>query len=101
FERVGDVGGQAATLNNIGSVHSALGDKQQALEYYQRALKLLHQVGDRFNSVTILLNIGLLLFELDDTKRACQNLSEAHELSKQTNHPSQRKIQQIIETFCK
>ena len=40
-------GGEATTLNNIGGVYSALGEKQRALEHYEQALPLRRQVGDR------------------------------------------------------
>ncbi len=31
---MGDRAGEAMTLNNIGAVYSALGEKQKALDYY-------------------------------------------------------------------
>ncbi|UWU50260.1 Tetratricopeptide repeat-containing protein [Limnospira platensis C1] len=44
---VGDRGGEATTLNNIGAVYSDLGEKQTALDYYNQALPLFRAVGDR------------------------------------------------------
>jgi tetratricopeptide (TPR) repeat protein len=44
---LGDRGGEASTLNNIGNVYSALGEKQKALEYYSQSLPLSRAVGDR------------------------------------------------------
>ena len=40
YRQVGDRGGEATTLNNIGMVYSALGEKQKALDYYEQALPL-------------------------------------------------------------
>jgi tetratricopeptide (TPR) repeat protein len=37
----------AATLTNIGAVYNAVGEPQQALEYYQQALPIFREVGDR------------------------------------------------------
>ncbi|MBN2054500.1 ATP-binding protein, partial [bacterium] len=45
-------------LAQTGYVSSALGDKQQALEYYQRALPLCERVGDVGGQATTLNNIG-------------------------------------------
>ncbi|MFQ5342622.1 MAG: CHAT domain-containing protein, partial [Anaerolineae bacterium] len=45
-------------LNNIGLVYDALGEKQQALGYYEQALPLMRQVGDRAGEATTLNNIG-------------------------------------------
>ncbi|MFM6531961.1 MAG: tetratricopeptide repeat protein, partial [Dolichospermum sp.] len=44
---VGARGGEATTLNNIGRVYNALGEKQKALDYYNQALPILRAVGDR------------------------------------------------------
>ena len=37
---MGDRGGEATTLNNIGMVYDALGDKRKALDFYEQALPL-------------------------------------------------------------
>jgi CHAT domain-containing protein len=58
---VGDRAGEATTLNNIGHVYDALGEKQKALDYWQQALPLSQAVGDRAGEATTLHNIGYLL----------------------------------------
>jgi tetratricopeptide (TPR) repeat protein len=58
---VGDRSGEATTLNNIGGVYSALGEKQKALEYYNQALPLKRAVGDRSGEATTLHNIAVML----------------------------------------
>jgi hypothetical protein len=57
---VGDRGGEATTLNNIGAVYNALGEKQKALDFYYQALPLMRAVGDAYGEVTILDNIRAL-----------------------------------------
>ena len=44
---MGDKAGEAVTLNNIGVVYNALGEKQKALDFYNQALLLRRTVGDR------------------------------------------------------
>ncbi len=44
---MGDRRGEATTLNNIGLVYDALGEKQKALDFYNQALPILRAVGDR------------------------------------------------------
>lgn len=53
----GDSSGEAATLNNIGSVYSSLGEKQKALEYFNQALTLDRAGGDRSGEATTLNNL--------------------------------------------
>nr|MDJ0555969.1 CHAT domain-containing protein [Microcoleaceae cyanobacterium MO_207.B10] len=48
------------TLNNIGAVYSDLGEKQTALNYYQQALPIFRQVGDRGGEALSLYNIAWL-----------------------------------------
>ncbi|MEG3844198.1 tetratricopeptide repeat protein, partial [Microcoleus sp. herbarium14] len=40
YREAGDRSLEASTLNNIGAVYSALGEKQKALEYYNQSLPL-------------------------------------------------------------
>ncbi|NES66904.1 MAG: CHAT domain-containing protein, partial [Okeania sp. SIO2D1] len=60
LQQVGDRGGEATTLNNLGHVYSDLGEKQTALNYYQQALPIDRQVGVRDGEAITLYNIALL-----------------------------------------
>jgi tetratricopeptide (TPR) repeat protein len=47
YAGVGEKKGEAATLNNIGGVYYALGEKQKALEFYNQSLPLSRATGDK------------------------------------------------------
>jgi tetratricopeptide (TPR) repeat protein len=47
YRAADDRGNEAATLNNIGLVYDALGNRQAALEHYHQALPITRDVGDR------------------------------------------------------
>ncbi|MGW1058696.1 tetratricopeptide repeat protein [Micromonospora rubida] len=47
YQQAGDHGKEAATLNNIGHVHVGLGDRRRALDFYDQALPIRWEVGDR------------------------------------------------------
>ena len=51
---------EAVLLNDIGLVYDALGQRQTALDYYQRALPIWAEVGDRAGQAATLNNIGLV-----------------------------------------
>ncbi len=74
---MGDRSGEATTLNNIGAVYSALGDKQQALDYYNQALPLFRAVGDRSGEATTLNNIGGVYDALGDKQQALDFYNQA------------------------
>ncbi|WP_293095965.1 CHAT domain-containing tetratricopeptide repeat protein [Moorena sp. SIO3I6] len=57
---MGQRSGEATTLNNIGGVYSALGEKQQALDYYHQSLPLRRAVGDRSGEAATLYNMAYL-----------------------------------------
>ncbi|MEQ9262886.1 MAG: tetratricopeptide repeat protein, partial [Owenweeksia sp.] len=70
IQAVGDRRGEATTLNNIGLVYDLLGEKQQALDYYNQALPLRRAVGDRGGEATTLTNIGAVYSSLGQKQQA-------------------------------
>ena len=78
---MGDREGEATTLNNIGAVYNALGEKQQALDYYQKALPLRQAVGDRAGQAATLNNIGSVYYDLGEKQQALDYYQKALPLS--------------------
>jgi tetratricopeptide (TPR) repeat protein len=64
-------------LNNIGAVYAALGEKQQALRYYEQALPLSRQVGNRPGEATTLSNIGGVYAALGEKQQALAYYEQA------------------------
>ena len=77
YRAVGDRGGEATTLNNIGLVYSALGEKQKALDFYNQALPILRAVGDRGGEATTLNNIGGVYDDLGEKQKALDFYNQA------------------------
>jgi tetratricopeptide (TPR) repeat protein len=74
---VGNRAGEATTLNNIGYVYAALGEKQKALEYFTQALALHRAVGNRAGEATTLNNIGGVYFALGEKQKALEYFTQA------------------------
>jgi tetratricopeptide (TPR) repeat protein len=53
-----DVKGESITLNYIGSVYKNLNDFPNAIIYYQKALEISRELGDKDSEESILLNIS-------------------------------------------
>ncbi len=83
FRQVGDKGGEATTLNNIGGVYNDLGEKHKALAYFDQALPLLRQVGDKGGEATTLNNIGAVYSNLGEKQKALTYLDQALPLRRQ------------------
>ncbi|WP_445251512.1 CHAT domain-containing protein [Microcoleus sp. Pol14C6] len=77
YRSAGDRDGEAVSLNNIGSVYSALGEKQKALEYYSQSLTLYRAVGDRRGEATTLGNIGTVYSYLGEIQKAIEYYSQS------------------------
>jgi CHAT domain-containing protein/Flp pilus assembly protein TadD len=74
---VGDRGGEATTLNNIGLVYDDLGEKQKALDYYNQALPLYRAVGNRGGEAKTLNNIGTVYNALGEKQKALDYYNQA------------------------
>ena len=55
-------------------MYDGLGERQRALEYYQQALPILREVGDRAGEATTLNNIGAVYDGLGDRAAALELL---------------------------
>jgi CHAT domain-containing protein/Tfp pilus assembly protein PilF len=77
FQAAGDRHGQAITLSIIGSIYSEIGDRKQALEYYERSLPIRRELGDRKAEAVMLNNIGLAYSELGEESKAMEYYLQA------------------------
>ncbi|MEE3718851.1 tetratricopeptide repeat protein [Tumidithrix elongata RA019] len=64
--------GEEATLNNIGLIYSRLGQSSKALAYYQQALAIIKEVGDRDGEGVTLNNIGAVYRGLGQYSKALE-----------------------------
>ncbi|WP_084669106.1 CHAT domain-containing protein [Spirulina major] len=68
---------QANTLNDIGSVYNALGEKSRALEYFNQALLLRRAISNRIGEAITLNNIGIVYDDLGEKSRALEYYNQA------------------------
>jgi len=61
---------EGTLLNNIGRVYDSLGQREKALDYFQRARPILEEVGDRAGLAVTLNNIGLVYHNLGQREKA-------------------------------
>jgi CHAT domain-containing protein len=69
--------GETATLNNIGRVYDALGQKQKALEFFQEALPIFQAMGYSAGEAVTLNNIGSVYDALGQKQKALEFYQEA------------------------
>lgn len=78
---------EGTLLNNIGAVYHNLGQRQEALAYYQRALPILEEVGDRDGESITRWWLGLLLQAEGHITEAVTHLRRAVELAALVQSP--------------
>jgi tetratricopeptide (TPR) repeat protein len=101
--RVGDVSGEATTLNNMGLVSDALGEKKKALEYFEQARLLVVRIGDPWVLAVVLDNLGALLPSLGRPGDAVARLREAAALYLQRpdRDAAVGSLRQALDVSCK
>ena len=81
FSEMEDRHNEAVSLDWLGSVYAALGDKRKALEYYNQALPLTIALDDKHDEAMTLNYIGLAYMDLGEIK-AIECFQQALPLSK-------------------
>src|SRR5215468_12536748 len=71
------------TLLRAGHAKIRLGDRDGALDDFQQALPILHQVGDRAGEATALSNIGLVCYLRGDGDNALRYYQQALPIRRQ------------------
>jgi CHAT domain-containing protein/Tfp pilus assembly protein PilF len=77
YQKADDQSSQALCFLGIGTVYSDLGEKQQALYYYNQALPLLRAVGDKRGEATTLNNISTVYSDLGEKQQALEYYNQA------------------------
>ncbi|NEQ32492.1 MAG: tetratricopeptide repeat protein, partial [Leptolyngbya sp. SIO4C5] len=79
-ERIGDVRGKAATLNNMALVIADKGDIDRAMALWQESLQLQERIGDVSGKATTLNNMALVIANKGDIDRAMALWQESLQL---------------------
>jgi CHAT domain-containing protein/Tfp pilus assembly protein PilF len=69
--------GEAITLGLIGNCYKHLGDRDRALDFLGRALKIKQELGDRLEEGKTISNIGLVYWEAGDYPKAIDHFNRA------------------------
>jgi tetratricopeptide (TPR) repeat protein len=85
---VGDRAGEATTLNNLGTVHDELGDRQRALEYLEQAVLIHRDVGDRAGESVTLFNIAEVREANGEIDAAITLLEQVVTIEEAIQHPN-------------
>lgn len=75
-------------LNNIGTIYSSMGQKEKALDYFNKALEIRRQQNDLNGIASCLQNIGVIYEKYEDYDSTLLLYNEALEIRKTLNRQS-------------
>jgi tetratricopeptide (TPR) repeat protein len=78
--KIGDVQGEAVTLNNIGVVYKSWGQYAKALEFYEKSLAITRKIGDVKGEGATLWNMAYVHMAMGQYPEALSNLNKALEI---------------------
>ena len=76
----------ASSYNEIGASYAQIGKTQVALDYFEKALAIFHELGDRGGEGASLRNLGNAYFTLGDAKRALGCYEQYLEIARETGN---------------
>jgi tetratricopeptide (TPR) repeat protein len=77
WRTVGDRGGEAKTLTDLGSVYNSLGEMQKALDVYNQALPLSRAVGDLAGEATTFSGLCFVYGNLGEMQKALDSCNQS------------------------
>ncbi|MGH9967538.1 MAG: CHAT domain-containing protein [Pyrinomonadaceae bacterium] len=77
YRSIGDRGGEALTLNNLGFSYQLIGENQKALDSYQQALSTYRASNDSSGEASTLNNLAAVYYGLGDRQKALDCLNQA------------------------
>jgi tetratricopeptide (TPR) repeat protein len=91
------LGPHATTLVNLGYAKHALGEVTEALTYFQQALPIQQEVGDRSGESVTRYNIAMIYRAQGHLAEAVDALRQVVELDKWTQHPDLEADQAMLQ----
>ncbi|MCA1564762.1 MAG: tetratricopeptide repeat protein [Acidobacteria bacterium] len=83
-----DAKGTAAILHNFGNLIQARGDYEQALDYYDRSLKIKEELGDRSGIAVSLHQIGIIHNDRGDYEKALEYYERSLKMAEELGNRS-------------
>jgi len=84
YRQIGDRGGEAASLGNLGNAYQSLGQYQQAIAFQQQSLDIARDIGNRRGERTSLRSLGTAYDSLGEYQRAIEFYQQSLDIDRET-----------------
>ncbi len=78
-----EIATHSTVLGNLGIAYYSLGDARKAIEYYENALKIAQEIGDRSDEGVWLGNLGIAYRDLGDVRKAIEYYENALKIAQE------------------
>jgi len=78
---------KATILHRLGFVYDSIGQPEKALDYYNRALSIRQEVGDRSGEAATLNNLGAVYYSIGQPEKALDYYNQALPISREVGEP--------------
>jgi tetratricopeptide (TPR) repeat protein len=86
LEKISDQSKRGKILAELGIIHSLLSDPHKAIYYYEVALVIAREIGDRRSEAIVCWNFGLAYENVGDLKRAVDHMQISVDFERQMGH---------------
>jgi tetratricopeptide (TPR) repeat protein len=100
-ERLGDQGGRATTLHQLGTIAFVQGDYPEARRLYAQSLDIFERLGDQGGRAQSLGQLGLLAYVQEDYKHALVYTIQAYLLFDFLSAPERELAQRLLARIYK
>jgi len=94
-------GGEGAALGNLGSAYYDLGEARKAIEFYEQALVIYREIGDRRGEALGSWNLGLAYEEAEELDKAIEAMQICVDFEREIRHPDAEKHAAKLEEIRK
>jgi len=84
---IGDRGGEAISLGNLGNAYDSLGQYQRAIEFHQQSLDIKREIGDRGGEALALQNLAVSLNKAGRAREGFAAGMQAQEIRQELDLP--------------
>ncbi|MCX6679745.1 MAG: tetratricopeptide repeat protein [Methanothrix sp.] len=91
LEKISDQRQRGKILAELGIIHSLLSDSHKAIDYYEVALVIARETGDRRGEAIVCWNFGLAYEKVGDLKRAVDHMQISVDFERQMGHKDAEK----------
>ncbi len=98
-QNLGDLEAEAAHSGQLGRIHMAMQNPEQALHSHDRQLEIAYELHDRYHEADALMNIGQACGELGDVKRARESWRQALALFNVIGDPRATQVKLWLESL--